>query len=174
MMTAEGLTIEPDAVFGMLLAAEGGASLDQVAHVYGMNRESVADLLAQARRGECDRVAASTGDARVPMRKGTSGHGPIASDKQEVLVKRWMRRVARHLHRHGSITREQLRELMGEGDVNLSISLGLFYHQLAKLGIKFIGGVRKGTLPNVLELDFDSQKRLAEIIAADWKIEVER
>jgi hypothetical protein len=174
MMTAEGLTIEPDAVFGMLLAAEGGASLDQVAHVYGMSRDSVADLLAQARRGECGRVEASTGDAKVPMHKGTSSHGPIASDKQEVLVKRWMRRVARHLHRHGSITRQQLRDLMGEGDVNLSISLGIFHQQLSKLGINFTSGVRKGTLPNVLELDLDSQNRLAAIIAADWKIEVNR
>lgn len=170
MMTVEGVTIEPNALFGMLLAAEGGASLAQMSHVYGLQRHSILTVLDAARRGDAGKVEACNGDKLIVHAKG---HGPIASDREEVLVKRWMRRIARQMHRHGEISVMQVRELVDTESETASVWMDQLRKQLKALGIKFTSEMREATgLTYVIQ--GESRELLAAIIADDWKIEVER
>ena len=171
MMT--DVTIDPTAIFGMLLAAEGGASLDQMAHVYDLPLHSVLDLLTKARRGECGKVEAAMGDARALLTSGR-GHGPVAADRQEVLLQRWMRRIARHLHRHGEISLEQVRSLVDTQSETASVWMDQLRHQFKKLGLSFRSETRGTKVELFYVIEGDSRELLAAIIADDWKIEVER
>ncbi|KRA44676.1 hypothetical protein [Devosia sp. Root635] len=175
MMTVDNVTIDPTAIFGMLLAAEGGASLDQMAHVYGLARHSVLDLLTKARRGECGKVEAWSGEGRGQTVSGKAkGAGPVAADRQEVLLQRWMRRIARHMHRHGEISLEQVRQLVDTQSETASVWMDQLRHQFKKLGLAFRSETRGTKFDLFYVIEGDSRDLLATIIADDWKIEVER
>lgn len=171
-MSSEELLQQPHALFGMLLAAEGGASLDRLAGMFGMARKSLSNLLDQARNGECGRVEAACGTTIPVTRK--DGKGPVASIRQEVLVQRWKRRIARHLHRHGQITFPQMIALAPDLESGIAKAFEPFCTELAKLGVTFEGRVRKGIVPAVWTLDDEGRARLSQLIAADWRIEVAR
>lgn len=171
-MSVDNLLEEPHALFGALLAVEGGASLDRLAQMFGLGRKPMASILDQARNGECTRVEAAYG-LNVPGSK-LDGKGPVAALKTEVLVQRWMRRIARHLHRHGAITIAQMNECILDRDCGISSAFHTLHTEFTKLGVSCEGRVRAGVVPAVWRLDDDGRKRLAQIIAADWRIEVAR
>jgi hypothetical protein len=171
MMHVENVTIEPDAIFGMLLAAEGGASLDQMAHVYGLGRHSIMTVLDTARRGEAGKVEAWAGDKLILHAKG---HGPVAADTQEVLLQRWMRRIARHMHRHGEISLQQVRSLVDTQSESASVWMDQLRHHFGKLGLAFRSETRGGKFDLFYVIEGDSRELLAAIIADDWKVEVAR
>lgn len=171
-MSVDNLLEEPHALFGALLMAEGGTSLDRLGQIFGIGRKPMAAILDQARNGECGRVEAAYG-MNVPGSK-LDGKGPVAAVKSEVLVQRWMRRISRHLHRHGAITMAQMNECILDRDCGISAAFHTLRTEFARLGISFEGRARAGVVPAVVRLDDAGRKRLAEIVAADWRIEVAR
>lgn len=171
-MSVDNLLQEPHALFGALLMAEGGTSLDRLAQIFGLGRKPMASILDQARNGECAKVEAAYG-MNVPGGK-LDGKGPAAGAKSEVLVQRWMRRISRHLHRHGTITMAQMNECILDRHCGISAAFQTLYSEFTKLGISSEGRVRAGVVPAVFRLDDAGRKRLAQIIAADWRIEVAR
>lgn len=173
MMHVADVDIEPNAIFGMLLAAEGGASLDQMAHFYGLGRHEISSVLDRARRGEAGKIGVAAGGEKLIVH--AKGHGPVAADRQEVLVKRWMRRIARHLHRHGEISLNQVRELVDTQSEAASVWMEQLRLQFKALGITYRtenrGGPERGLF---YVIEGKSRELLAAVIDNDWKIEVER
>lgn len=160
----------PQALFGVLIALECGMDPVRLATSLGQGVSALLDAAEEARAGRMPRQMAWGGDR---MASELLKAGPQPTLREEVLVKRWMRRIARHMHQHGEISLDQVRDLVDTESETASIWMNQLRHQFRKLGLKFTSEMRDATgLTYVIQ--GQSRDLLAAIIADDWKIEVVR
>ena len=164
------LSQSPQALFGVLIALECGMDPVRLATSLGHGVASLLDAAEEARAGRIPRQLAWAGDR---MASEALKAGPQPTLREEVLVKRWMRRIARQMARHGEISLVQVRELVDTESETASVWMDQLRHQFKGLGLKFRSEMRddRGL---IYVIEGDSRELLAAIIAGDWKIEVER
>ena len=162
------LAQNPQAMMGVLIALECGLTIERVAAGLGHRVGSLIDAVEAARAGNLPRQMPWSGDRMVSEAIKAS---PQPALREEVLVKRWMRRVARHMHQHGEISVNQVRALVDTESETASVWMSQLQHQFKGLGITYRSEMR-GECGLVYVLDGESRERLAAIIAADWRMAV--
>lgn len=166
-MTA--LVQSPQAMFGVLIALERGMDPARLAEKLGQRVTGLLDAAEAARTGNMPRQLAWAGDR---MASEMLKAGPQPKLREEVLVKRWQRRIARHMARHGEISLNQVRELVDTESETASVWMDQLRDKFKRLGLEFRSETRGDRFDLFYVLEGASLELLAAIIADDWKIEV--
>jgi hypothetical protein len=158
-------------IFGLLLAEESGAPIEALAQTCRMGPQALRELMDSARAGDFPRFKPAEGP-RVPIPSDDRyDRGTVMGHRQEVLVKRWMRRVCRHLAKAGSIELAEVVSLLDEGGPDTAWgNMAVLRNKLKDLRIKLTHS--GGTARSGWHLDSEAQQRLADIVAADWRVAV--
>lgn len=162
------LSQSPQALFGVLIALECGMDPVRLATSLGHGVASLLDAAEEARAGRMPRQLAWAGDR---MASEARKAGPQPTLREEVLVKRWMRRILRVAAKTGSITRDEVLAQLGavaeQGADKQMTDLG---HSTRSLGIRFEVDRSISRQPT-WTLDDASLAQLRALIADDWRIE---
>lgn len=155
-------------VFGILLAVESGRTVDDLAQSHAVDGSNLADVLDRARNGEMTRVPAYMGE-HLPLGRVTSP-GVVPGHREEVLVKRWQRRIARELAAHGSIALVRVQDCLGEAGEDSSNAMQRMKAALGPLRTRLSVSNAVSRHP-VWSVDDAGRDRLATLIANDWRVE---